>query len=317
MKTKSLQPLFCLVGLLLAAGPAFAETRLEKTLKLEPGGEFRLDTDIGRVTVTGTSSPGVRLVVTSRRDDLNDLLSFRYEEGGRSASVIARKKHHLDFLFGNWSSSVRFEVEVPAETAVNVHTSGGGISLAALRSPAKIETSGGGIEVRDLVGDLQADTSGGSIHLRDIKGKSRVETSGGGIEALNLEGPLKAETSGGSVNLERVSGDIHAHSSGGGIHIREAGGRVDADTSGGSIEASFARGNARGGSLESSGGGITVSLDPAVGLAIDAHGNSVSSDLPLTVQGEISRRSLRGNLGRGGENLRLRTSGGSVRIRSL
>ena len=317
MKTRLFRPLFCLVGLVVATGPAFAETRLEKTLKLEPGGEFRLETDIGRVTVTGTSSSGVRLVVTSRRDDINDLLSFRYEEGGHSASVIARKKHHLDFLFGNWGSSVRFEVEVPAQTAVTVHTSGGGISLAALRSPAKIETSGGGIEVRDLVGDLQADTSGGSIHLRDIKGKSRVETSGGGIEAVNLEGPLKAETSGGSVSLERVSGDIHAHSSGGGIHIHEAGGRVDADTSGGSIEATFARGNSRGGSLESSGGGISVSLDPGVGLSIDAHGNSVTSDLPLTVQGEISRRSLRGTLGKGGESLRLRTSGGSVKIRAI
>ena len=317
MKTRSLRPLFCLIALAVSAGPALAETRMEKTLKLEPGGEFRLDTDIGRVTVTGTSSPGVRLVVTSRHDDLKDLLTFRYEEGVRSASVIARKRHHLDILFGNWGSSVRFEVEVPAQTAVNVHTSGGSISLSALRSPARIETSGGGIEVRDLVGDLEADTSGGSIHLRDIKGKSRVETSGGGIEAVNLEGPLKAETSGGSVSLEHVSGDIHAHSSGGGIHIHEAGGRVDADTSGGSIEASFSRGNARGGTLESSGGGISVSVDPGVGLSIDAHGNSVTSDLPLTVQGEISRRSLRGTLGHGGESLRLRTSGGSVRIRAI
>jgi DUF4097 and DUF4098 domain-containing protein YvlB len=317
MKTRLFRPLFFLIGLVLAAGPAFAETRMEKTLKLEPGGQFTLDTELGKVTVRGTSSPGVRLVVTSRRDDLDDLLSFRYEEGSRSASVRARKKHRLSSWFDSRGSSVRFEVEVPAETAVNVHTSGGGISLEALRSPAKIETSGGGIEVRDLVGDLEADTSGGSIHLRNIKGKSRVETSGGGIEADNLDGPLKAETSGGSVSLDRVSGDIHAHSSGGGIRIREAGGRVDADTSGGSIEAAFSRGNSRGGSLESSGGGITVSLDPSVGLAIDAHGNSVSSDLPLTVQGEISRRSLRGNLGRGGENLRLRTSGGSVKIRAI
>ncbi len=317
MKTRSLRPLFGVIALMLAAGAAFAESRMEKTLTLEPGGEFRLETDMGKVTVTGTSSSGVRLVVTSRRDDLNDLLSFRYEEGVRSASVIARKKHHLDHLFGNWGSSIRFEVEVPAETAVTVHTSGGGISLASLRSPAKIETSGGGIEVRDLTGDLEAETSGGSIHLRDIKGKSNVETSGGGIEAVNLEGPLKAETSGGSVSCDRVTGDIHAHSSGGGIHIREAGGRVDADTSGGSIEATFARGNARGGNLESSGGGISVSLDPGVGLSIDAHGNSVSSDLPLTVQGEFSRGSLRGTLGHGGESLRLRTSGGSVRIRAI
>src|SRR5437016_1743719 len=198
MKTRLLRPSFFLIGLVLAAGPALAETRMEKTLKLEPGGQFTLDTELGKVTVRGTSASG-------------------------------------------------------------------------------------GIDVRDLVGDLEAETSGGSIHLRDIKGKSRVETSGGGIEADNLDGPLKAETSGGSVNLDRVRGDIHAHSSGGGIHIREAGGRVDADTSGGSIEAAFSRGNSRGGNLESSGGGITVSLDPAVGLAIDAHGNSVSSDLPLTV----------------------------------
>jgi DUF4097 and DUF4098 domain-containing protein YvlB len=317
MKTRLLRPSFVVICLALAAGPALAETRMEKTLKLEPGGQFTLDTELGKVTVRGTSLPGVRLVVISRRDDINDLLSFRYEEGARSASVHARRKHRLSSWFEFRGSSVLFEVEVLAETAVNVHTSGGGISLAGLRSPAKIETSGGGIDVRDLVGDLEADTSGGSIHLRDIKGKSRVETSGGGIEADNLDGPLKAETSGGSVNLDRVRGDIHAHSSGGGIHIREAGGRVDADTSGGSIEAAFSRGNSRGGSLESSGGGITVSLDPAVGLAIDAHGNSVSSDLPLTVQGEISRGSLRGNLGRGGESLRLRTSGGSVRIRAI
>ncbi|HYV41658.1 MAG TPA: alpha/beta fold hydrolase [Thermoanaerobaculia bacterium] len=317
MKTKLLRPLYCVIAFALAAGTAQGESRMEKSLKLEPGGQFRLETDMGRVTVRGTSDSGVRLVVTSKRDDINDLLSFHYEEGGRSAAVIARKRHPLSSWFGNWGSSVHFEVEVPSETAVNVHTSGGGISLAALRSPAKIETSGGGIEVRDLVGDLQAETSGGSIHLRDIKGKSRVETSGGGIEAANLEGPLNAETSGGSIALERVSGDIHAHSSGGGIHIREAGGRVDADTSGGSIEASFTRGNGRGGTLESSGGGITVSVDPAVSLAIDAHGNSVSSDLPLTVQGEFSRGSLRGTLGRGGENLRLRTSGGSVKIRAI
>ena len=244
-------------------------------------------------------------------------MTFRYEEGSRSAAVLARRKHPISSWFGNGYSAIRFEVEVPAETAVNVQTSGGGISLSALRSPAKIETSGGGIEVRDLAGDLDAETSGGSIHLHDIKGKSRVETSGGGIEAVNLEGPLNAETSGGSIALERVTGDIRAHSSGGGIHIREAGGRVDADTSGGSIEASFSRGNARGGTLESSGGGIIVSLDPDVGLSIDAHGNSVSSDLPLTVQGEFSRGSLRGTLGHGGESLRLRTSGGSVKIRAL
>jgi DUF4097 and DUF4098 domain-containing protein YvlB len=316
MRNRLLWPVSGLVALALSAGTALAGSRMEKTLKLEPGGEFSIETDTGRVTVTGAAASGVRIVVTSRRE-LNDLLRFDFEEGSRRVSVTARKRHPVSSWFGDSNAGVRFEIEVPAQTTVKVHTSGGAISLSGTRAPAKLNTSGGGIEVRDLQGDLEADTSGGSIHLRDIKGNSRVETSGGGIAATNLDGTFKAETSGGSIETERVSGDARLHSSGGGIHIREAGGRVDADTSGGSIEASFSRGNARGGSLESSGGGITVAVDSSVGLAIDAHGNSVSSDLPLTVQGEFSRGSLRGTLGRGGERLRLRTSGGSVRIRSL
>lgn len=316
MKTRPAGLLAVSVGLLLVAGPVTADSRMEKTLRLDPGGEFSINTDMGRVTVTGRSASGVHIVVTAQRD-LNDLLRFDFEEGSRRASVTARKKHEFSGLFGDGNARVRFEIELPAQTAIKVHTSGGAISLAGTRSPARLDTSGGGIEVRDLVGDLEADTSGGSIHLRDIKGKSRVESSGGGIEAINLDGPLNAETSGGSIETDRVTGDMRLHTSGGGIHIREAGGRVEAETSGGSVEASFSRGNARGGSLESSGGGISVAVDPSVGLSIDAHGNSVSTDLPLTVRGEASRGSLRGTLGHGGESLRLHTSGGSVRIRAL
>ena len=305
-----------LLGLALSAASALADSRMEKSLKLEPGGDFSIDTDLGRVTIAGVSASGVRVVVTSRRE-LDDLLRFEYEEAAGRVVIRARKRHPIGSFFGDSGAAVRFEIELPAQTAVRVHTSGGAIALSGTRAPANLRTSGGGIEVHDLQGDLEAETSGGSIRLKDIRGKSRVETSGGGIDAINLEGPLQAETSGGSIHTERITGDVRAHSSGGGIHIREAGGRVEADTSGGSIEAEFARGNARGGNLETSGGGITVAVDPAVGLAIDAHGNSVTSDVPLTVQGEFSRRSLRGNLGPGGEKLRLRTSGGSVRIRAL
>jgi DUF4097 and DUF4098 domain-containing protein YvlB len=125
---------------------------------------------------------------------------------------------------------------------------------------------------------------------------------------------VKASTSGGSVSMRNVTGDLQAESSGGSIEIEDAGGRVDADTSGGSIRASFAPGNQRGGNLETSGGGISVMLDPASNLRIEASGNSVSTDIPMLVKGKVSRRHLSGDLGRGGELLRMSTSGGGVRI---
>lgn len=307
-----------LVGLLVPVLSARADSRMEKALRLDPGGRFSLQTDLGSVTVTGTNATGARLVITSRRRTLDDLLRFTFREDAGSASVTARRRHGHFFPWISWSGGdVHFEIQVPAQTALDIDTSGGAIKIAGLRSKAKLETSGGGIQVRDLAGDLEGHTSGGGIHLERIQGNVHVETSGGGIDGSEIDGPIDADTSGGSVRLNRVSGNIRAHSSGGGIHIFEAGGRIEADTSGGGIQASFARGNGRGGTLETSGGGIEVSIDPAVGLRIDASGNSVKAGIPITVQGSISRGKLQGNMGGGGELLRLHTSGGGVRIQGL
>ena len=295
---------------------AAAETRIEKTLKLAPGGEFRLDTDMGKVTLVGSGEPDVHVVVTSRRKDLDELMTFRWDEGPGLVSIIAVKKHKFDWFSGS-GNSVQYEVRVPTQTRVSVETSGGGINISAIHGTVRADTSGGGIGITDVVGDVEADTSGGGISLKKIQGRITADTSGGGVEADEIDGSIRAESSGGSIELAHVSGDIEADTSGGGITIVEAGGRVQADTSGGGIEASFARGNSLGGVLTTSGGGIDVQVDPGADLSIEAHGNSVRTDLPLAVRGEVSRGSLSGTLGKGGNSLRMRTSGGSVRIQSL
>ena len=58
-------------------------------------------------------------------------------------------------------------------------------------------------------------------------------------------------------------------------------------------------------------------MDPGVGLEIDAStsGGSVDTDLPVTVRGSISKPALRGQLNGGGNRLRLRSSGGGIRIK--
>jgi DUF4097 and DUF4098 domain-containing protein YvlB len=319
MRLRSLHVLTVVVaGLVIPAFSLRAESRMEKSLRLDAGGRFSLDTDMGSVTVTGTAATGARIVVTSKRRELDDLLRFTFREDAGAVAVTARRRHgHVFGWFNSGGDSVHWEIQVPERTGLDIDTSGGAIKIASLQSDAKLETSGGRIEVRGLVGDLDAHTSGGGIALDRIRGKMRVETSGGGIEGTELDGTIDADTSGGSVDLDRVTGDIRAHSSGGGIQIRDAGGRVEADTSGGGIEASFARGNAHGGVLSTSGGGIRVAIDPTVNLRIDASGNSVHADLPITVHGTLSRGKLQGTLGGGGELLRLHTSGGGVRIQGL
>ncbi len=305
---------------LLLALPALADSRIERDLALEPGGRLIVDTAAGSVEVTGGSRPGVHVVITSDKADIEKEFDFSFEERDGEVEIAVEKKGQgglLGLFSWSFSGSLRFEIEVPAQTSVVIDTSGGAIAVTKLHGEAQLDTSGGPITVRDLDGQVSADTSGGPIRISGVRGNVMADTSGGPIDIEHVVGNVDADTSGGGIRMSEVTGDIAADTSGGPISIAGAGGRVDADTSGGSIEVGFAAGNQRGGSMSASGGGITVTLDPQTNLAIDAQasGGRVVSALP--VSGSVEGSSLRGALGSGGEALRLRSSGGSIRIEKL
>jgi hypothetical protein len=315
MNGKHAIPLLAAIAALLMSIPGSlrADYRVERTLKLDPGGRFTLDSSVGSVNITGAPESGARIVITSNRDDLEELVDFRFEEGAGEARVTARRRHSY-----GWPRNVRahFDIRVPTDTRTEVKTSGGSVEISNLRADADLGTSGGSIKVADLSANLQGRTSGGSIRLEEIGGNAEVDTSGGAIEGDSITGRLEARTSGGSIRLEKVGGDLLAHTSGGSIRIEDAGGRVDAKTSGGSVEVTFAKANARGGEVETSGGGVTVRLDPSASLNLEASASagSVSTDLPIQIVGTISKSRLSGTLGSGGETLRLHSDGGPVRI---
>jgi DUF4097 and DUF4098 domain-containing protein YvlB len=304
-------------ALFLPAIPAAADFRLERQLPLESGGTFVLDAATGSVVITGDSTSGANVTITSRRDDVNDRFDIAFASSPGTATVtIRRKGNWLNEWFGDWArGGLRVEVHVPRGAMADVKTAGGSIEAADLGG-GRVRTSGGSLDVSRIARDLDGHTSGGSIHVREVRGKASVETSGGSIDAADIAGSLRAHSSGGGIHIDNVAGDVDASTSGGGVDVRGAGGRVDAHSSGGSITVAFASGNNRGGDVSTSGGGVRAEVDPKVALSIDAStsGGSVTADVPVTVRGTLGRRSLHGDLNGGGEMLRLHTSGGSIRI---
>jgi hypothetical protein len=290
------------VAAVLSYLPAHAETRIDKNLKLDSGGKLTVNADAGSLTVTGSGSSGAHVVLTSDKDDFESRFNLKFEELPGELRITLEKKDSLTSWTGWFSNSkIRFEIQVPTKTITNLHTGGGHIALQSLEGDANAETSGGHIEVSELQGNLIAETSGGHIDVKKVSGDAKVETSGGHIK------------------VDGVAGNIVAETSGGHIEIHGAKGRVDADTSGGHVEVSFAKGNAHGGRIESSGGGISVDIDPNVDLAVDAStsGGSVRTNVPVKIVGKVNGSSIKGTLGKGGETLRVHTSGGSVTIGAL
>ena len=219
MKTKTIGLL--VVVLVALSAVACAESRMEKTLALAPGGEFVLQSDGGSVTVTGSADSGARIVITSNRSDLQSLYNFSFDSSPGMVRVTARKKGFTWFS----NLNLHFEVTVPTKTRVNVNT------------------------------------GGGSVKASSLEGEQRLGTSGGSIDASNIHGNVMARTSGGGISVSSLTGALDARTSGGSIHIDGLTGRVMAHTSGGSIHATLSPGNGQGGELSTSGGSIRVSRE--------------------------------------------------------
>src|SRR3989442_2551091 len=184
MEKRFLQAVLITPAFFAGVLPSWAEFRLEKDLKLEPGGRFVLEADAGSVTVTGSKESGAHVVVTSDRDDLASLFDFAFQEGSATARVTARNKH----LTG-WPKdlSPHYEIRVPTETRLQMKTVGGGIKAYGLKGNSELETSGGSVEVSGLAGRLDRHTSGGRISFREAGGNARLETSGGGVDRTAVD----------------------------------------------------------------------------------------------------------------------------------
>jgi hypothetical protein len=291
--------LACLGGL-LAAAPAAAKFQRQQKLDLAPGGELIVDAAGGSVTVTGVASGGAMVVITSNRDDIEDRYSFEVtSEAGRARVISRRRGGWSSQLFGwNSSGNLHFDVRVPRETRVDLKSSGGGIRVSNLMGSARVRSSGGGLRIADITGDVDAGSSGGGVEIKQVRGDVNVSSSGGGVDVMQVTGTVDASSSGGGVDIDGVRG------------------RVTADSSGGSVSAVLTEGNAAGGTLSSSGGGVSVAIGRGTRLSIDAYssGGSVNCDLPVQTSGKQTRTTLRGNLNGGGSLLKLRSSGGGIRI---
>ena len=194
--------------------------------------------------------------------------------------------------------SISYEVTVPADAAVQAHSGSGGIDLEGVR------------------GEVQAQTGSGDIRLRDLGGHVHVQTGSGGIRAQDVAAPFYGHTGSGDIEAELTgSGDVDIQSGSGGVHLRGIKGGLRARTGSGDISAD---GNVTGGwQLHTGSGSVRLAVGSANGFNLDVHtgSGSIHSDLPITVQGSMGRRELKGTVRGGGPEVEVSTGSGDVEIR--
>ncbi|HKW65529.1 MAG TPA: energy transducer TonB [Candidatus Acidoferrum sp.] len=219
---------------------------------------------------------------------------------------------------------------------LSAFTAGGHINVGDISGDASLHSGGGHIRARTIGGRADLETVGGNITVGQTASFVSVRTGGGQIDFGDVRGSVRAQTGGGGIHVIYVSGPMEVESNGGSICVTGASGAVQAATSGGSITAwinptvAAEKGMLRleaPSQLASGTGDLIVYLPRNLAANIDAFvangtGQHIEADsaLHLTMQGPVNgigQVHAVGVLNGGGAPLRLRTTGGKIRLQFM
>jgi DUF4097 and DUF4098 domain-containing protein YvlB len=211
--------------------------------------------------------------------------------------------------------SISYDVIVPAQTDLKSHSGSGDQQVEGVHGPVEVDSGSGGLKLRSIGDTVHAQTGSGSIEIDHVKGNVRAHTGSGSIRATDIGGGFEANSGSGHIVLEQVApGAVHVETGSGGIELRGIRGSLDARAGSGGIRA---EGEPTGGWMVHSGSGsIHLRLPSDAAFDLNAHTSSGSIQLehPVTVQGTLGQKEIRGKVRGGGVPLEVETGSGNIEI---
>src|SRR3954452_5233871 len=211
--------------------------------------------------------------------------------------------------------------EMRRDNRRNIHVSVAYTVAAPPGTRLTINSISGSIRVSDIKGDVSANSISGTVRIANGGRIAAAKSISGDVEIIDTQtdGPIEVQSVSGGVTLRKVTARrIDIGSVSGSVAIQDIQcDRVEAHSVSGGVE--FGGTLAKGGryELNSHSGDVRVVLAGSTGFELEANSFSgnIHSDLPLKLQGDVSRRrSVQAVYGDGSAVLNLTTFSGSVVI---
>jgi hypothetical protein len=269
--------------------PAKYVERDEKHFAVSGKPDVTFTTFDGSIEIRPWDKSEVQVVVEKRGRDKTDvdLIEVKATQDGNRVEVTVtepKNRGGFNFEFQNHRSA-KLLVSLPAASNVSARSGDGSIDIEKVKGTVQLRSGDGSINGRMLTGAVNAHTGDGSINLADVDGDLSVDTGDGRI---SLGGRLTS---------------VHARSGDGSVVIEaEPGSAAEGDWD-----------------ITTGDGSVTLAVPDGFGAELDAHtgdGGIRMEDITLSnVSGNLGRNTMRGRLGAGGKNVRVRTGDGSITLR--
>jgi DUF4097 and DUF4098 domain-containing protein YvlB len=306
-----LTALFLVFG--LCGGTAWAkerhEEKFEKTESLAKDGKVIITNVSGKIQVLSWGEAQVKIEAVkiseaSSLEKAKENASKVTIEVSKTGNIVQIETKYPDrsFLRGDsLNVSVNYVLLIPDKASIKVKSTSGSVDANGIGGTFEGNITSGNATLLKIAGGVDCKTVSGQIRVEDVPADIDVKTVSGNIEATRIKGSVDAETTSGRITLKDIA---EAKS----VRVHVLSGRITYD---GQIGAGSKF------SLETLSGGIEVLLPANAAFELDAETFSghVNSDFPITMQGTISPKELRGVVNNGGASLRLKTFSGSIVIK--
>jgi Putative adhesin len=289
MKTLALNLALSALLLPAAAATAQSDTMWDKSYPVSGQPSLFLSAGDSHLNIHPCGScKTVHIHVTAENTSLSRY-TLEESQSGDTVNFSLKEKPHMGVHINWHSSSVRVDVETPANLTLEARCADGNLTAT------------------DLHGDLTIHTSDGSQELSGLSGNLKLHSSDGHLQLRNGSGALEARSSDGNQDIAGSFSSLQLHSSDGSITLELA-------------EGSHLSSDSR---VESSDGSVTLRLPKSfpAELAVSTSDGSIQSTLPLVVDGFNSKgnsgHNIRGKFNGGGSLLTIHTSDGSVHLTTL
>lgn len=147
----------------------------------------------------------------------------------------------------------------------------------------------------------------------------KLNTHNGSVTITDIDGQIDATTHNGKVTAEKVSGTIELLTHNGSVTCQDVSGDSKLRTHNGKIKAYYSQSAQPVCDITmiTHNGGIDLKTPPDFSAAVEAstHNGSIDTKLAITVIGKLSRKKIKGSIGKGEGKLHLETHNGSIDIR--
>lgn len=303
--------------------PALASARgeFERTLKVSGTVNLQVETGSGSIDVRTGNSNEVHLVGHIYASDWfgGDDAEARIKKIENNPPVQQSGNDirigHIDDPELKHNISISYELVVPASTELKASSGSGSQTISGVSGALEANTGSGSLKISDIGSSVRAHTGSGSIDIDGAKGSVYARAGSGSIHARDVAGGFDGETGSGHLTLDQSApGSVRAETGSGGLELHNVRGSLQAQAGSGSIKAD---GEATGGwILHTGSGSVQLHLPEDASFDLNAHTGSGSINLshPVTVQGTIGRKEVRGKVGSGGVPIDVQTGSGNILI---